>query len=391
MRKKFIILLASSLVSPFLSWGQTYVFSVEDQGEWKYFNETYSPEVDTQGKMWTEIDYDDSNWATYNGYLEDHVFDNGFLYLRKTFALDEIKENEYYYFKNSSWPNVRNLFAFFINGHFVSSNSEIYMDCHNIIPNSYLKTGENVLAVCIDIIEGCITTHPNALFYDTKYYDFDGRVINMPVVATDISTLDNAIYMNAIETYPEKDIEVQIKLKNANNAASYQFSLDLPWGVDITEVTLVENRHNEHDLSQNGNTFVVISATGGELSGNDGSIIDLKLHVGTRNPCTLPIKINNAVYAKPNGSRIGMPSVTIPITIKEMEKGDANNDQEVTIADVVTIVNRILNNENDSFSQQGADSNNDGFIDVSDAQTTLNKVLHRNTDQASSSAVFDPQ
>lgn len=88
-----------------------------------------------------------------------------------------------------------------------------------------------------------------------------------------------------------------------------------------------------------------------------------------------------------DGRRIGMPTVWVPITIKYPEGGDANGDKDVDVADVVTIVNRIVGKDNDNYSERGADVNNDGFIDISDAQITLNKVLGRNTRQVDSNLI----
>jgi hypothetical protein len=200
----------------------------------------------------------------------------------------------------------------------------------------------------------------------------------MPVVATDVSTMANAIYADAIETYTEKDLNVQIKLRNAYEASSYQFNIILPWNVEIRDAVLDDARHDEHTLSIQDGRIAVISAAGGDLSGNDGNVIKLKLRVGEYIPCTLPIKITNAVYAQPNGTRVKMPNVTIPLTILEAIRGDANNDQSVTVADVVAIVNRIVGKANDSFSRHAADYNKDGLIDISDAQSALNVVLKRN-------------
>ena len=107
---------------------------------------------------------------------------------------------------------------------------------------------------------------------------------------------------------------------------------------------------------------------------------------------TLPIKITNAVYAQPDGTRVGMPTVTIPLTILAPEKGDANNDEVVTVADVVAIVNNIVGKDNDSFTKLGADLNKDGFIDIADAQLALNKVLKRNNSrQAPEEDLSDPE
>ncbi len=83
-----------------------------------------------------------------------------------------------------------------------------------------------------------------------------------------------------------------------------------------------------------------------------------------------------------------MPTVWVPITVKYPESGDANNDKEVDVADVITIVNKIVGKPNDKYHERAADANNDGYIDISDAQITLNRVLGRNARQIDTS-LFD--
>ena len=386
--KKARLFMMLALALPMVAWGQkTYVLSVGDGLDVKYCSVSGGqPESDAQGRSWSEAEYDDSNWsstrvfeANWNNVVPGaDGFGN---YFRVSFNLSEVKEDVNYYV-----PTIpENSCATFVSGVLVGDGWGTFQ-----IPQSLLKVGENVLGVFDIDPFWCV----DGVFYDTKKYDRNGTAYDWPIVETDVSVLANAIYLEPIQTRMEKDVSVQIKLKNANTVASYQFKINLPGGVDMIEATLDENRHDEHSMSINGGTIAVISGTGGELSDNDGAIINMKLHVG--NPLndtgTLPIKITNAVYAQPDGTRVGMPTVTIPLTILAPEKGDANNDEVVTVADVVAIVNNIVGKENDSFTKLGADMNKDGFIDIADAQLALNKVLKRNNSrQAPEEDLSDPE
>jgi hypothetical protein len=55
--------------------------------------------------------------------------------------------------------------------------------------------------------------------------------------------------------------------------------------------------------------------------------------------------------------------------------GDANGDGTVDVADVVAIVNKILEKPADNFNEQAADVNGDGVIDVSDVVGVVNIIL----------------
>ena len=372
---------------------RTYVLSTEESCDFKYYEVPehhkfdVQPDVDAQGHNWTELDYDDSNWNSAAGEPLSNAIrqESGVCYFRVSFTLSEVKEDAYYFLYvwghnmplEPHYDYSHPLSYYGINGHFISEHRIWGLDNYFVIPHSFLKTGRNVLTVTNTLVKSegwCV----KGIFYDSKYHDVNGSIIDMPVVATDVSTMANAIYADAIESYSEKDLIVQIKLRNAHEASSYQFFVNLPWNVTIQDAILDDTRHDEHTLNNQDGRIAVISAAGGDLSGNDGNVIKLKLRVSEYIPCTLPIKITNAVYAQPNGTRVKMPNVTIPLTILEAIRGDANNDQSVTVADVVAIVNRIVGKANDSFSRHAADYNKDGLIDISDAQSALNVVLKRN-------------
>ncbi len=393
--KKAKLLLMLALVLPMIAWGQNGVM-ITEEGDytWKYISPSNVPDFDAQGKAWYEVGYDDSSWSTVvtsrlQDLPEELIYKSG--YVRVPFNLTEVKENGYYYFYSEGAINA----DIYVNGNYLGC---VYTyDEYVHIPQAALKTGENILA-----LHGAFDD-PRFLgiVYNTAFLDKNGVVLEN-FQATDVTQLSNAIYMDAIETYAGKELEVQIKLKNAIDIASYQFNMLLPYGVEVKDATatLINDRHDEHTLSEGtiwvgdshmlGKHYAVISGTGGQISGNDGAVISLKLGISSnRDAGVFPIKFTNVVFAKPDGSRIGVPTVYVPITILEV-KGDANNNQVVTIADVVTIVSYIIGAEPDSFLRSAADVNNDGVIDISDAQAVVNIVLGRNSRQAPSDFA-DPQ
>ncbi len=56
--------------------------------------------------------------------------------------------------------------------------------------------------------------------------------------------------------------------------------------------------------------------------------------------------------------------------------GDANSDQVVDVADVVSIVNTILGEPDEDFNEAAADVNGDGKIDVDDVVAVVNIILN---------------
>jgi len=382
--KKVLFVLMLALVLPMAAWSQTYVLPLDGDYDVTYYlyDGDFGPDPDAQGRRWTELEFDDSNWNHYNGDLDSIFFSStSNYYIRRTFYLNDVEDMNYYI-------DVPNSFGcdFFVNGSFIGANGAC-----KPIPPSILKKGNNV----ISMFDLGIEKREFGIFKDTNYWGVNRTCY--PTIMTDVTDMPNAIYAEPFEwAYDSQDdggyyINMPIKMKNSNNVANYQFSIKYPDDIVYGEATLVGDRHDGHSLSENAGNFVVMSLDGGEVSGNDGDIINIKMRFGwpyNGSAGIFPLCITNAAYTMSDGRRIGMPTVWVPITVKYPESGDANNDKEVDVADVITIVNKIVGKPNDKYHERAADANNDGYIDISDAQITLNRVLGRNARQIDTS-LFD--
>ncbi|MCH5228692.1 MAG: Ig-like domain-containing protein [Muribaculaceae bacterium] len=79
-----------------------------------------------------------------------------------------------------------------------------------------------------------------------------------------------------------------------------------------------------------------------------------------------------------NTENYDWPSSNYQLRIKEPIKGDANDNDVITVSDIVTVANHILkfeDKENINFCYANADINDDGIIDVSDVSAVTNIVL----------------
>lgn len=93
---------------------------------------------------------------------------------------------------------------------------------------------------------------------------------------------------------------------------------------------------------------------------------------------------NNAYvyYQAYNYSFFGL--LLIPVSIDKFEedlgvKGDANNDGDVDVADIVYIVNYIMEKPANDFNFANADMDEDGSIDVADITLVVNKIMSAET------------
>ena len=86
-------------------------------------------------------------------------------------------------------------------------------------------------------------------------------------------------------------------------------------------------------------------------------------------PGTTEISVNFA-----GNSNYKADKVSYKLTVKP-RKGDANADGLIDVADVVGIVNKILEAPGEDFDASAADVNGDGIVDVADIVATVNIIL----------------
>ena len=86
-------------------------------------------------------------------------------------------------------------------------------------------------------------------------------------------------------------------------------------------------------------------------------------------PGTTEISVNFA-----GNSNYKADKVSYKLTVKP-RKGDANADGLIDMADVVGIVNKILEAPGEDFDASAADVNGDGIVDVADVVATVNIIL----------------
>lgn len=208
------------------------------------------------------------------------------------------------------------------------------------------------------------------------------------VTVTDISQLTDAIYIVPFSALIGGDVPIEIRLKNAEAATAYVFDLVLPEGVTIAKndkgkyIDALSSRHYDHSrtLYYKGNntySFAALSGNSEELTGNDGAIRLLTLHVAdSATEGTYAIIIKNASYSNPDGTLVNLASTTsaVVLSLEDVPLGDANGDNIVNIADVTAIINRINGIVSDHFNAATADVNKDGLINIADVTGVINII-----------------
>ena len=216
---------------------------------------------------------------------------------------------------------------------------------------------------------------------------FKGGVVEMPEKDTDISELNNVIYVAPFTVRVGDNKQMQICLKNAEEATAYVFDLVLPEGVTVAKncngkyIDELSDRHDDHTHTFNykgENTYGLSTLSGNSepLTGNDGPIrlvtIEASDNMAEGN---YAIDIKNASYSKPDGTLVSLPDTRAIVTVEDYVLGDVNGNGGVDIGDAVSIVNYLVGKDSSNFVAKAADTNKNGQIDIGDAVTIVNLLV----------------
>ena len=223
---------------------------------------------------------------------------------------------------------------------------------------------------------------------------------DMPV-PTDISQLNNAIYIEPFAVRIGDNVNIEICLKNAEAATAYVFDLVLPEGVTVAKndkgkfIDALSDRHDDHtrtfnDKGNNTYSLSTLSGNSEELTGNDGAIRLLTLSAAEDlAEGVYAVEIKNASYSKPDGTLVPLPNTISTVTVEDYLLGDVNGNGGVDIGDAVTIVNYLVGKESTTFVEKAADTNKNGQIDIGDAVTIVNFLVGKTESLSRSAKVLD--
>lgn len=207
------------------------------------------------------------------------------------------------------------------------------------------------------------------------------------IEVTDISALSDAVYIEPVTALVGNEVEVNICLKNAQQATAYVFDLVLPDGITVAKnandkyIDALSDRHDDHTRTFNYRgdgvyAFSTLSGNSEPLTGNDGPIRIVTLKIADDAVAKdYKIQIKNASYSKLDGTLVKMPDTDSKITVEDYILGDVNGNGILDIGDAVSVVNYLVGKPSASFIEIAADINKNGLIDIGDAVTTVNILV----------------
>ena len=209
---------------------------------------------------------------------------------------------------------------------------------------------------------------------------------------TDITTIENGIYIEPFEATPGQQVTLSVKMKNTADIQGYQFDLYLPEGVSVAtdedgfalaEMSIARTTKNKtdyfgSDFQSNGAFRVLCGSTKGyTFSGTDGEICTIVLNVADNlEEGELPVILKEITVTSKENVGYDTPYFKSTMTISSYTLGDVNNDRKVNITDFTSTANYILGHEPAVFNRKAADFTGEGTINVTDLMSLANYILN---------------
>ncbi len=207
---------------------------------------------------------------------------------------------------------------------------------------------------------------------------------------TDISALDNAIYVEETEARIGGTMDIPVKLKNDFDVRGFQFTMELPEGTTVNSWRMSTNRlpagatESDKIATQkiDGNTIAIAcSLNYGEatFTGNDGEIATVNVTFGEdMEEGRYPIYLTACSSSDAEGFyNPELSDVKSTLSLEDYEPGDANGDGKVLIGDAIAVLNYIVGYVSDNFKMKAADVNGDGKVLIGDVIAVLNIIVNQ--------------
>ena len=206
-----------------------------------------------------------------------------------------------------------------------------------------------------------------------------------------VLSMDEQLEVDEVVASKGKSVSVDIDLKNkATDLSAYQFDLTLPAGFtlamngkkyQVTKTARYEDDGQTLNVSavegkERTYRFVSFSLSNSVITETSGAILNAIIEVADNvEPGTYGAHITAITFTKADGTQLKLNDTKFNITVNSITLGDVNGDGEVNVADIVEIVNYIMEKPSAIFRQAAADVNGDNEVNVADIVQVVNMIL----------------
>ena len=204
-----------------------------------------------------------------------------------------------------------------------------------------------------------------------------------PEADTDISQMDNAIYMEPTAGLVGTTIDLSVKLKNSLTPVGCSFMLTLPEGLRLLKdedgdvIYTLGSRAKKMSLTMkdwdNGSYDFALTPSSGTatITGSDDVVVTFKVQIPDEMTAgDYKLRLTKClIQSKADGVTKDYPQsdVVTTLTVEDYVMGDVNGDRNVTPSDAIMTLYHYFNVEQSGFNVKAADVNDDGNVTPADA------------------------
>ena len=273
--------------------------------------------------------------------------------------------------------------------------SSAFEDCDNLTTvkvamkqpvSIYESTFPNRANATLYVPKGCKAAYAEASFWRgfKEIIEVDDD--------TDVSQLDNVVYLEKTEGNAGSTATLSFKMKNSVAIRGFQFDLYLPEGVTVVknargriQGSLSSGRlpeDDEHTLTiteqaDGAIRFLCGSQYDETFTGNDGEIATLQVSIaGDMEDGDYPIEMKKICLSETDITKYyDVERVKSTLTIWSYTKGDIDGDGAVNVSDYIGIANHILGIPQAVFIETAGDVDGDNNINVTDYIGVANIIM----------------
>lgn len=205
---------------------------------------------------------------------------------------------------------------------------------------------------------------------------------------TDITTIDDVIYVDHAKALTGKSVTLSLKMKHEMKVAGFQFNLVLPENFTIENVTRGEGikglddddeyiyTFKNSDKEDGSRFFLCYSTTNTAMPEGDIEIAKVVVNVPEGiEPGEYGVILKNAELAYGTEKKV-IDYVKGSISVTDYIIGDANNDGIISVVDITAIGQYLLDGDKTNINLAAADANGDGVVSVADITTIAVMILN---------------
>jgi len=208
------------------------------------------------------------------------------------------------------------------------------------------------------------------------------------VVSPDLPVTENAFLMPDTTVMHGDVIILPVAMTNNEDIVAFQTDIFLPEGFSIVTdedeeylVTPSDRMSNDHCImandANNGSVRVVCyTPQSNSFSGNEGDLFYMYIQVPDDADGMYNINLCNTRLTTINFSELSIPDASATIEVKQFIPGDVNDSRTVTVTDIVSVAQYILDMNPSPFIFAAADMNADSLVTVTDIMLIAYLINH---------------